>query len=124
MNKKHLIIFVSIGIFLLTGCPMSPYARQQLFQKEWKVVKYRLNGMSDKDIDNYFRECISGGKIFFYAGGFRNELLVDKSDFELAKQFQSFNLACTGGVEQGHKFNKFMIDYIKKNKIYSNYEKR
>lgn len=102
---------------LFGGCSSSPYRRDQSFHKEWECVKSDLNNMSDKDIANYFNECISKGKIFFYKGGYTNALLVDKNERELACPFVSFSLGCTGGVPEGAKFNKLMINYIRTNKI-------
>jgi hypothetical protein len=69
--------------------------------------------LSDKDIEEYFNQCISQEKIFLYTGGYANALLTDESDYNPGEQFPTFSLGCTGGVEQGRKFNKLMINYIK-----------
>lgn len=97
MKKKQLIIVcMLLGLFFLNGCS----------------EKRDLTGMSDRAIKNYFDRCVAHGKIFFYAGGFGDTPLVDEKYHNFVKQFKQVYLGCIGGVLEGRKFNKLMLDYV------------
>lgn len=78
-------------------------------------IKTDLNGMNDKDIEKYFSDCVSYNKVFFYTGSEGNELLIDERDWKFAEGFGQISLGCTRGVHEGYKFNKLMLEYVKKN---------
>lgn len=117
MNKPQLIVTWVMGILLLSGCvtakPIS--YEESLKQIGLEGVKLDLNGLSEKEIEAYFNECISDNKIFLYTGGYANAPLLDTEDFDFVWGFKTVSIGCTGGVPQGAKFNKLMLNYIKQN---------
>jgi len=81
------------------------------------IIKHDLNGMTDRQINDYFSECISNGLIFLYRGGYTGWYLVDKEDRGFLEKFKWVGLGCTGGVPQGYKFNGLMLNYVKQREL-------
>lgn len=79
------------------------------------IIKQDLNAMTDDEIKDYFNDCIARDLVFFYKGGIVNSYLADDTDINLAQKFRFVSLGCTGGCEEGYKFNKLMLNYVKEN---------
>ena len=118
MKNNKLIISWVIIFMSLNGCAMSQIKTNLPQEKHVgnissPIIKDDLNGLSDEQIKAYFNQCIANNLIFLYRGGYTGGYLVDKSDFGFAKTFKWVGIGCTGGVEEGYKFNKLVIDYVK-----------
>ncbi|MBN2517405.1 MAG: hypothetical protein JXB14_01015 [Candidatus Altiarchaeota archaeon] len=72
--------------------------------------------MSDKEIEAYFKECVADNRIFFYTGGYANSVLLDEKYWDVVEPFEKFSVTCQGGVEEGYRFNKLMLDYVLRKK--------
>ena len=83
-------------------------------------IKGYLTGLSDKEIEQYFNDCVSKKKIFIYAGGVGNEPLLDLplekhipiQEFLITNKVHINSVGCTGGVKEAYKFNKLMLDHL------------
>ncbi len=81
-----------------------------------------LTGLSDKELLVYFNRCKDLGLIFVYTGGYTNDILMldgegyDVATGLVARGLTKVSLGCDGGCDEGLKFNRLMLDYIKKTK--------
>jgi|GEM_PF-2157417 len=87
-------------------------------------VKGYLTGMTNEEIEKYFKECISQNKIFIYTGGPLNGPLlecnkenlqkcIENEEFLIGNKIHIISVGCMGGVEEAYKFNKLMFQYLK-----------
>jgi len=106
-------IFLLLLVILIGGCA-TVTTKEQNGSIEHTIIRYDLNGMTDKQIKNYFNQCITNDLIFLYRGGVSGWYLIeDVNDNELVSNLEWIGIGCTGGVEEGYKFNKLMIGHIK-----------
>lgn len=82
-------------------------------------VRRDLGGMDDAGITDYFKRCITENKILFYTGGEGNSLLIDEKYWGFIEGcgFAQVSVGCVGGVDEGYKFNKLMLDYTYENSL-------
>lgn len=86
-------------------------------------VKGYLTGMADKELKEYFDDCVAKNKIFIYTGGPGNEPLLDlplkeysaAQEFLITNKVRIISVGCMGGVKEAYKFNKLMFGYLTRN---------
>ncbi|MFH1771359.1 MAG: hypothetical protein ABH872_00910 [Candidatus Omnitrophota bacterium] len=123
MGKINTIIQMALFLFIciqILGCrekpPLSSKNSEGLVMGD-EIIKTDLNGLSDKQIRIYFSECVKSGSLFLYTGGYANSLLLkdEQLEYDFLNKIKTYSLGCDGGVEEGYKFNKLMVDYIIQN---------
>lgn len=90
---------------------------------DFSGVKDYLSGMTDKELKEYFYDCLAKDKIFIYTGGPGNGPLLDlplkeysfAQEFLITSKVHIISVGCTGGVKEAYKFNRLMFGYLTKN---------
>jgi hypothetical protein len=113
MTSKIRILAIGFFILLSTGCA-SVEQKKDYGNIESPIIKHDLNGMTDTQIKDYFNQCVSDNLIFLYRGGFTGWYLVeDLKKNQFVKNMKWVGIGCTGGVKEGYKFNRLMLDYFR-----------
>ena len=103
-------------MLFLSGCAALPQVVHQEMRNQVIIddVKTNLTGMSDEEINEYFQEMIARRNIFIYTGGYANTPLIRPEDWEVVKSYTPVSVGCSGGVEEASKFNKLVIEYLRR----------
>ncbi len=88
--------------------------------QDFSGIKGYLTGLTDKEIEEYFKDCVAKNRVFIYTGGPGNAPLLNLprethaaiEEFLITNKVHTISVGCTGGAKEAYKFNKLMLDYL------------